>query len=191
MAAPQYSLSPRDTIRPCPTFSLVHGGGAHGHACSRPRPNPGRCRHAEPRPSTPTPAPTTAASPPSPPSATRKLSGGFGRKPGGSGQDEGRPHRRDPPAHAEGWDIQRLRHADPGETDVPVEGEGSEPFAKAGDEATWKARVATLRAELAQAEKDYDVADKANTVVRLRGGETNTRRAGDPKRRPHAVSDEA
>ena len=46
-----------------------------------------------------------------------------------------------------------------------VEGEGSEPPVKAGDEATWKARVATLRAELAQAEKDYDVADKANTVV--------------------------
>lgn len=118
-----------------------------------------------PVPSTPTPAPTTAESPASPPAATRKLSGGFGRKPEAPGKtkvvltDETLP-----PARKTGtFSVSGTRI--PAKTDVPVQGEGSEPPVKAGDEATWKARIATLRAELAQAEKDYDVADKANTVV--------------------------
>ena len=114
---------------------------------------------------TPTPVPTTAASPASPPSATRKLSGGFGRKPEAPGKtkvvltDETLP----PTRKAGTFSVSGTRT--PAKTGVPVEGEGSEPPVKAGDEATWKARVATLRAALAQAEKDYDVADKANTVV--------------------------
>ena len=113
---------------------------------------------------TPTAAPTTA-SPASAPSATRKLSGGFGRKPEAAGKtkvvltDETLP----PTRKAGTFSVSGTRT--PAKTGVPVEGEGSEPPVKAGDEATWKARVATLRAALAQAEKDYDVADKANTVV--------------------------
>ncbi len=118
-----------------------------------------------PVPSTSTPAPTTAASPASPPSATRKLSGGFGRKPEAPGKTKvDLTDETLPPARKAGtFSVSGTRT--PAKTDVPVGGEGSEPPVKAGDEATWKARVATLRAELAQAEKDYDVADKANTVV--------------------------
>lgn len=118
-----------------------------------------------PIPPTPTRVPTIAVSPASPPSTTRKLSGGFGRKPEAPGKtkvvvtDEALPR----PRKAGTFSVSGTRT--PAKTDVPVEGEGSEPPVKAGDEATWKARVATLRAELAQAEKDYDVADKANTVV--------------------------
>ncbi|HPA53146.1 MAG TPA: hypothetical protein PLP50_16260 [Thermoanaerobaculia bacterium] len=116
-----------------------------------------------PVPPTLTPVPTTAASPASPPSAARKLSGGFGRKQKAPGKtkvvltDEAlTPSRKTGTFSVSGTRT-------PAKAEIPVD--GSETPAKADDESTWKARVATLRVELAQAEKEYDVADRANTVI--------------------------
>ena len=118
-----------------------------------------------PVPPTPTPVPTTAASSASPPSATRKLSGGFGRKLEAPGKTKVvvTDEALTPSRKAGTFSVSGTRT--PAKTGATAEVEGPEPTGKAGDEATWKARVATLRAELAQAEKDYDVADRANTVV--------------------------
>lgn len=54
----------------------------------------------------------------------------------------------------------------PGSSPNPPTSPGAGAPASASDEeATWRSRAAKLRADLAQAQKDYDAADRANTVV--------------------------
>lgn len=119
-------------------------------------------------PPTPSPGPTPAGTPTqtpavSRPAAPRKLTGGFGLRPTPRGPEAGDAETG---AAASGAPRGTFSIAGP-RTTPPPEARPTSAAEKVApsEEATWRARVAGLRADLEQAEKDYARADAANTVV--------------------------
>ena len=118
---------------------------------------------------TPGPAPRTTAPAASPtpaatPAAPRRLSGGFGQKPVSAGKGRVVIDEESLGSQRRGGTFSVVGSAPAARPTAGAPPAGS-PAAPPDEEATWRSRVATLRADLAQAEKDYDAADRSNTVV--------------------------
>ncbi len=116
-----------------------------------------------PAPASFRPAPTAAAGAAGPATPAPRLSGGFGRKPsptdkaGVIGYDGSVPSsRRRGTFSVSGARAQGRSEAPAASSAVP---------ASTDEETAWRSRVASLRADIAKAQKEYDAADAATTVV--------------------------
>ncbi len=119
-------------------------------------------------PEAPAPLPSPAATPTGAPACARpagprKLSGGFGLKtvpPEADGANAANGGKASTDRRGT-FSIAGPKTSSSSEPQARV-AEGAE---KPSEETVWRGRVARLRAELGQAQKDYDRADAANTVV--------------------------
>lgn len=112
----------------------------------------------------PTPAPEVGPAKSAPTRPSAKLGGGFGQKaaPAGKARIVIKEEDLVQPRTGGTFTVASTRAAPSAPAATPSA--GTLPPAP-DEEATWRARVAGLRTDLAKARRDYDAADRANTVV--------------------------
>lgn len=112
----------------------------------------------------PTPVPTAVPSVNAAPMPSAKLGGGFGQKPAPAGKARVVIKDEDlaQPRTSGTFTVAGATRMSTAPAATPAAGT---PSPATDEEVAWKARVARLRADLAKAQKDYDAADRANTVV--------------------------